>query len=84
VREVLTALMAFVAEHQRYEDLDGGRENGYVWLACSRGARIVQPDSTPPPSTGTNVTRRQGGERDHPAARAGFTKVLASKSAQPT
>jgi len=34
--EVLTALMAFVAEHPRCGDLDGGRDGGYVWLACSR------------------------------------------------
>jgi hypothetical protein len=47
---VLTALVAFVAEHQRCGDLDGGRDGGHVWLACSCGARIVQPSSTPPPA----------------------------------
>jgi hypothetical protein len=45
--EVLTVLMAFVAEHQRCGDLDGGRDNGYVWLACSCGAQIVHPANKP-------------------------------------
>jgi len=26
-----------MAEHQRCGDLDGGRDSGYVWLACSFG-----------------------------------------------
>src|SRR6266404_4037011 len=38
---VLTALVAFVAEHQRCGDLDGGRDGGKVWLACSCRAQIV-------------------------------------------
>jgi hypothetical protein len=46
--EPLEALAAFVAEHQRCGELDGGRDGGYVWLACSCGARIVQPVSEPP------------------------------------
>ncbi len=28
--DVLNALVAFVAEHQRCGDLDGGRDDGYV------------------------------------------------------
>jgi hypothetical protein len=47
--DVLNALVAFVAEHQRCGDLDGGRDDGKVWIACSCGAQIVQPVSTPPP-----------------------------------
>ena len=31
----LEALVAFVAEHQRCGELDGGVDNGYVWLQCS-------------------------------------------------
>jgi hypothetical protein len=43
--EVLSALMAFVAEHQCCGELDGGRDGGSVWLACSCGAQIVHPAS---------------------------------------
>jgi hypothetical protein len=46
--EPLGALVAFVAEHQRCGELDGGRDNGYVWLACLCGAQIVHPASEPP------------------------------------
>jgi hypothetical protein len=46
--DVLNALVAFVAEHQRCGDLDDGKDSGYVWLACSCGAEIVQPTSAPP------------------------------------
>jgi hypothetical protein len=46
--EPFEALMAFVAEHQRCGELDGGRDNGYLWLTCSCGARIVQVTSEPP------------------------------------
>jgi hypothetical protein len=45
--EVLTALVAFVAEHQRCGDLDGGRDSGYVWLQCSCSALIMQPEREP-------------------------------------
>jgi hypothetical protein len=45
---VLTALVAFVAEHQRCGDLDGGRDDARVWLACSCGAQIVHPAAPPP------------------------------------
>jgi len=48
--EALSALVAFVAEHQRYGDLDSGKDSGYVWLACPCGARIAHPASTPPPT----------------------------------
>jgi hypothetical protein len=41
--DVLTALVAFVAEHQRCGDLDGGKDSGQVWLACSCGAQIAHP-----------------------------------------
>jgi hypothetical protein len=40
--DVLRALAAFVAEHQRCGDLDGGRDDGYVWLQCSCGGLIMQ------------------------------------------
>jgi len=40
---VPNALVAFVAEHQRCGDLDGGLDNGYVWLQCSCGGLIMHP-----------------------------------------
>jgi hypothetical protein len=45
---VLGAFIAFVAEHRRCGDLDGGLENGYVWLQCSCGGLIMQPEREPP------------------------------------
>lgn len=39
---LLTALIAFVADHQRCGDLDGGLDDGYVWMTCSCGAEIVR------------------------------------------
>jgi hypothetical protein len=50
---LIEALAAFVAEHQRCGELDGGRDAGYVWLACSCGAHIVQPISEPPKAPAT-------------------------------
>jgi len=47
--EVLYALTAFVAEHRRCGDLDGGRDDGYVWLQCSCGGLIMQPANDKPP-----------------------------------
>jgi hypothetical protein len=35
--DVLNALVAFVAEHRRCGVLDGGVNNGYVWLQCPCG-----------------------------------------------
>jgi hypothetical protein len=45
MRELLVALTAFFNEHQRCGELDGGRDNGYVWLRCSCGAQIAHPAS---------------------------------------
>jgi hypothetical protein len=53
--EPLEALVAFVAEHQRCGELDGGRDGGYVWLACSCGAQIVQLVSEPPKTPARNA-----------------------------
>ena len=47
--DVLNALVAFAAEHQRCGDLNGGRDSGYVWLSCTCGAQIVQPAKEPAP-----------------------------------
>jgi hypothetical protein len=50
---ILDALVAFVREHERCGELDGGRDNGYIWLACSCGAQIVHPASEPPKAPAT-------------------------------
>jgi hypothetical protein len=50
MRELLVALTAFFDEHQRCGELDGGRENGYIWLGCSCGAQIAHPVSVPLPT----------------------------------
>lgn len=39
---LLTALIAFVAEHRRCGELDGGLDDGYVWTPCSCGAKIAR------------------------------------------
>jgi len=41
--DVLSALVVFVAEHQRCGELEGGKDNGHVWIACSCGAHIAHP-----------------------------------------
>jgi len=50
MRELLGALTAFFDEHQRCGELDGGRENGYIWLRCSCGAQIAHPAIVPLPT----------------------------------
>jgi hypothetical protein len=46
--DVLNALVAFAAEHQRCGDLDGGKDDGYVWLTCSCGAQVAHSVNAPP------------------------------------
>jgi hypothetical protein len=45
--EVLSALIAFVAEYRRCGELDSGLEGGVVWLGCSCGAELVRPVAAP-------------------------------------
>jgi len=45
---ILESFEAFVAEHRRCGDLDGGLDSGYVWLQCSRSGLLMQPASEPP------------------------------------
>ena len=40
---LLAALDAFLQEHRRCGELDGGIEGERVWMACDCGAGIVQP-----------------------------------------
>jgi hypothetical protein len=41
--DVLEAFVVFVAEHRVCGVLDGGQDNGRVWLQCSCGARVEHP-----------------------------------------
>lgn len=50
MRTLLEALTAFFEEHQRCGELDGGRDNGYIWLGCSCGAQITHPVNAPSPT----------------------------------
>jgi hypothetical protein len=47
---VLGAFVAFVDDHKRCGDLEGGLDNGLVWLECSCGAHIVHPAKEPAPA----------------------------------
>lgn len=51
MRELLAALTAFFDEHQRCGELDGGRDNGHIWLGCSCGARIAHPAGASSPAS---------------------------------
>jgi hypothetical protein len=62
--DVLAALVAFVAEHQRCGDLDGGRDDTVVWLACSCGAWTSHPANASPPRTGTKTPGIRQGKRN--------------------
>jgi len=46
VPETLSALAAFVAEHRRCGELDGGGDDGHVWMACDCGASIASDPTT--------------------------------------
>jgi hypothetical protein len=48
--DVLNALVAFVAEHRRCGELNGGKDGQCVWLAGSCGAQIAHPASGSPPA----------------------------------
>jgi len=39
--DLLAALDAFLQEHRRCGDLDGGVEGEHVWMTCDCGAAIV-------------------------------------------
>ena len=45
--ELLTALNAFLQEHRRCGELDGGDAEGHVWIACECGASIAHPIQQP-------------------------------------
>jgi len=56
--DVLNSSVAFAAEHQNCGDLDGGRDDGYIWLTCTRGAQIVHPASAPPSAATAGDSRK--------------------------
>ena len=41
--ELLAALDAFLQEHRRCGELDGGVDGERVWLSCECGAELVGP-----------------------------------------
>ena len=45
------ARVAFVDDHKRCGDRDGGLDSGQVWMACSCGAQIVHPAKETAPAT---------------------------------
>jgi hypothetical protein len=57
--DVLSALIAFVAEHRPCGELDGSLEADVVRIACSCGAEIVRRASPPP--AGESTRARSGG-----------------------
>jgi hypothetical protein len=46
--DLLAALDAFMQEHRRCGELDGGVDDERVWMACDCGAGIAHPVSDPP------------------------------------
>jgi hypothetical protein len=41
--ELLAALDAFLQEHRRCDELDGGVDGRRVWMACDCGASVAHP-----------------------------------------
>ena len=40
--DVLSALIAFVAEHRRCGELEAGVEATFVWMTCDCGAELAR------------------------------------------
>lgn len=54
---ILAGLTAFFVEHQYCGELDGGRDNGSIWLQCSCGAYIARPASVRAPIPADSPTQ---------------------------
>ena len=52
---LLTALIAFVAEHRRRGELDGGLERGHVWMPANAGRTSCSRSSHLPANSSTDV-----------------------------
>jgi hypothetical protein len=57
--DLLAALDAFLQEHRRCGDLDGGVEGERVWMTCDCGAAIVQPVENDAPDPIDGASRPQ-------------------------
>jgi len=57
--ELLAALDAFLQEHRRCGELDGGVEDGRVWMACDCGAGIVHAVQGAEPACATDGPPRR-------------------------
>jgi len=44
---LLAALDAFLQEHRRCGDLNGGVDEKHVWMACDCGAAVAHPIEPP-------------------------------------
>ena len=49
--DLLTPLDAFLQEHRRCGELEGGLDRCHVWMACNCGADIVHPIQPAQPSS---------------------------------
>ena len=61
--DLLSALTAFVAEHRRCGEMDGGLEGGVVWLGCTCSARLARPAAGP--DAPNSARRADSGPADH-------------------
>ena len=50
--EILAALDAFLQEHRRCGDLEGGVVEGRVWMACDCGGAVSHPVQPAAPGNG--------------------------------
>lgn len=62
---ILGAFAAVVDEHKRCGELNGGTDNGYVWMDCTCAALIMHPASDPPRVSATG----QSSPPDHYSGR---------------
>jgi len=54
---LLAALDAFIQEHRRCGDLDGGLDGERVWMACESGAQMTRRLDMSPPTESEEARR---------------------------